>query len=206
MGTRQSAQQMLGWFCQRRVCRRGLTRPLTLSIGEVGNVTVRPFEEPAYVIERFSSAATAAGLQMNVETMLAALEWFCARRSCHRRLTGPWTLQLDVANVTVRPFEEPAAIVEVFGAKAQQAGLEVDEEMLQQILNFFCERRSCHRPLNPALEINVPDLGTLKVAPHEDPADAVEQFALVAMQKGLDMTGKQMVEMLTLICEQRQHL
>ena len=263
--TRQSAQQMLEWFCQRRVCRRGLTRPLTLAIGEVGNVTVRPFEEPAYVIERFSSAATAAGLQMNVETMLAALEWFCARRSCHRpitgphrlvvngvgnitvrpfqdpaavverfsaqasemgyainaesmlqmlsyfcerrschrRLTGPWTLQLDVANVTVRPFEEPAAIVEVFGAKAQQAGLEVDEEMLQQILNFFCERRSCHRPLNPALEINVPDLGTLKVAPHEDPADAVEQFALTAMQKGLDMTGKQMVEMLTLICEQR---
>ena len=112
-------------------------------------------------------------------------------------------MQLDVANVTVRPFEEPAAIVEVFGAKAQQAGLEVDEEMLQQILNFFCERRSCHRPLNPALEINVPDLGTLKVAPHEDPADAVEQFALTAMQKGLDMTGKQMVEMLTLICEQR---
>ena len=26
--TRQSAQQMLEWFCQRRVCRRGLTRPL----------------------------------------------------------------------------------------------------------------------------------------------------------------------------------
>ena len=27
--TRQSAQQMLEWFCSRRVCRRGLTRPLT---------------------------------------------------------------------------------------------------------------------------------------------------------------------------------
>lgn len=263
--TRQSAQQMLEWFCGKRVCRRGLTRPLTLSIGDVGNVTCRPFEEPAFVIERFASAATQAGLAINAETMLAALEWFCARRSCHRpitgphfltvtgvgnitvrpsqdpaaqverfaaqasemgyamntdsmlemygyfcerrschrRLTGPWTLQLDVANVTVRPFEEPARIVEVFGAKALQAGLDVDEAMLQQILDFFCERRSCHRPLNPALELNVPDLGTLKVVPHEDPADAVEQFALSAAQRGLEMTGVQMVEMLTLICEQR---
>mgnify|MGYP003312972862 CR=1 FL=1 len=115
--TRQSAQQMLEWFCQRRVCRRGLTRPLTLAIGEVGNVTVRPFEEPAYVIERFSSAATAAGLQMNVETMLAALEWFCARRSCHRPITGPHRLVVNgVGNITVRPFQDPAAVVERYGS------------------------------------------------------------------------------------------
>ena len=193
----------LEWFCARRSCHRPITGPHRLVVNGVGNITVRPFQDPAAVVERFSAQASEMGYTINAESMLQMLSYFCERRSCHRRLTGPWTLQLDVANVTVRPFEEPAAIVEVFGAKAQQAGLEVDEEMLQQILNFFCERRSCHRPLNPALEINVSDLGTLKVAPHEDPADAVEQFALTAMQKGLDMTGKQMVEMLTLICEQR---
>ena len=76
-------------------------------------MTVRPFEEPAYVIERFSSAATAAGLQMNVETMLAALEWFCARRSCHRPITGPHRFVVNgVGNITVRPFQDPAAVVE----------------------------------------------------------------------------------------------
>ena len=63
--------------------------------------------------------------------------------------------------------------------------------------------RDRHPPSDPPLEINVPDIGVLNVPPHEDPADSVERFALAASQRGIRVPDKQLVEMLTMICEQR---
>ena len=45
---------------------------------------------------------------------------------------------------------EPAAVVERFSAQALEAGVPVDEELLLRVLTFFCERRTCHRPMSTA--------------------------------------------------------
>ena len=119
-GLQMNVETMLAaleWFCARRSCHRPITGPHRLVVNGVGIITVGPFQDPAAVVERFSAQASEMGYGITADAMLQMLSYFRERRSCHRRLTGPWTLQLDVANVTVRPFEEPAAIVEVFGAK-----------------------------------------------------------------------------------------
>ena len=105
---RQSAQQMLEWFCQRRVCRRDSRAPYT-SIGEVGNVTVRPFEEPAYVLSaRGRGRWTTDERRDYVSSFRMVLCPTIVPSTDH----GPAPLVVNgVGNITVA-LPDPAAVVE----------------------------------------------------------------------------------------------
>ena len=181
---RQTMDDMMAWFCAKRPCRRNITGPVRLRVEGVGNLTVRPFQDPTAVVEKFAAAATEAGYAMGAQGMVEMLTYVCERRSCFRPITGPLRVAVEgVGNLTVLSHEEPAARVEAFAAAAAAQGVPLSDEMLTQMMEYFCTRRSCHRPVRPALQLNIPELGSLVVQPSEEPADAVERFALAVLQQ-----------------------
>ena len=86
--------------------------------------------------------------------------------------------------------------MENFANQAIAAGVEVNGEGMKQMMEYFCSRRRCRRmgitaPQIPEqLTLNVSGIGSVTVAPFQDPADVVEAFASQALQAGLEVGGE----------------
>ncbi|KAH8095199.1 hypothetical protein JL720_2478 [Aureococcus anophagefferens] len=114
------------------------------------------------------------------------------------------TLQLEgVGNLTVLSGEEPALAVERFAAQASEAGHAVNAATMDSMLGWFCARRACRRAVAGPVSLNVTGVGSLTVAPFEDPAHAVERFAARATAAGVAFNVETMVAMLDRLCAQR---
>merc|ERR1711988_1126557 len=132
------------------------------------------------------------------------MKFLCARRKCARQLSKLLTLNVkDVGTVVCQPWEDPADAVENFALRASQAGHGMTEESMQQMHNFFCERRRCARQLSSKLTLNMKGLGTLVVLPWEDPADSVENFAAQAVTAGIEVGAPGMKQMMEFFCARR---
>jgi hypothetical protein len=200
----ETMRGMVDWFCGRRSCRRPLARPWTLGVADVGNLTVHPYQEPAYMVELFAAKATEGGVPFTVETMAKMLEWFCARRSCFRGLGGAHTLRVtDVGNLTVTPTQDPASQVERFAAAAGAAGVNVGAASMLNMYVWFCERRSCFRPLTGPLKLSLEGVGNVTVAANQDPPVVVETFAAAAVKAGAPMDVDTVNRMLDWFCRRR---
>lgn len=201
----ETMASMLEWFCGKRSCRRPLAPPLTLALTDVGNLTVHPYQEPAYMVELFAARCTDARVPgFGVETAESMLAWFCERRSCFRGLAGPKTLAVTgVGNLTVDPTQDPATAVERFAAEANAAGHAVGPGAMADVYQWFCEKRSCFRPLAPPLVLGVDGVGNLTVQPHEDPPPRVEAFAAAAVAAGAAFDGQTYADMVNWFCARR---
>ena len=200
----QTLDAMYAWFCDRRSCFRPLARPWTLEVKPLGNVTVLATQEPAYMVEKFAAAATAAGADVSGEAMRSMMAWFCDRRSCHRPVAPPLTLALTgVGNVTVRPWQEPAERVERFAIAAAAAGAAMNVETMADMLAYFCARRACFRPLRPPLTLGLEGVGNVTVAPFEDVAPRVEGFAAAAARAGRALAVDDLNAMMDWFCARR---
>ena len=197
--------QMLSWLCERRRCGRPLTGPVLLNVTGAGELTVMSFEEPAAKVEEFARKAVAAGIPFNVETMEAMLNSLCQQRSCFRGIAKPLTLNVtEVGEFTVMPWEEPADRVEYFCGLVVEAGVAMNQPTANQMLSWFCERRSCSRPLARPLTLSLKDVGNLTVRGFEEPAFMVERFAAQATAAGVGIrAGNQLHGAFKIHCAQR---
>ena len=113
----------------------------------IGKLVVQPWEEPADVIEQFLFQALRAGHNLSQQAVGQLVEFFCARRACSRVLKQ---LELEVTGIgklIVEPWHDPADIVQDFLRQATAAGAGFEETSVQQIMQYFCSRRSCQRQL-----------------------------------------------------------
>ena len=156
------------------------------------------------MVEMFAGRSAEMGRPLNLETMQSMIQWFCGRRSCHRPLTGSHVLALEgVGNHTVRAFQEPAAMVESFSNRASEAGHPMNSETMHDMLDYFCRRRTCFRPITPPWTLELQGVGNVTVMPHEEPAYKVEVFAAAAFRAGVDMNVETMQSMLEFFCKRR---
>ncbi|KAH8068344.1 hypothetical protein JL721_6923 [Aureococcus anophagefferens] len=210
---------MLDRLCAQRSCfRKTIAGPLSLAVERLGNLTVLPFEDPADRVEYFGGRATDAGAPINVQTLDAMYAWFCDRR-CANQIFNPTSMRPPVllpaaraaltlevkplGNVTVLATQEPAYMVEKFAAAATAAGADVTGETMRSMMAWFCDRRSCHRPVAPPLTLALTGVGNVTVRPWQEPAERVERFSIAADAAGAAMNVETMADMLAYFCARR---
>jgi hypothetical protein len=162
----QSVSQVIEFFCSRRVCNR-LLKQLDLEISGVGKLTVEPWHDPADLVESFIRQAAAAGAAMNPDAVAQIMEYFCTRRSCRRQLRD---ITLDVSGIgqiLLVPWQEPAEAVEEFARQAVQAGHNINQGAIEQMMGYFCRQVQCSRQPAP-IHLDVTGIGKLVVQPWEE--------------------------------------
>ena len=171
-----------------------------LEVQGVGSATVKLGQEPADVVEEFAAKATEKGHSFNLKTMSDMMKYFCKYVPCARAIVS--SIQLDVKGIgrlEVLPFEEPASVVERFSVQAFEKGHNnINVESMNEMLAFFCERRSCHRGIGPALKLNIGSVGTLLVRPFREPLDVVQDFAYASHVAGMTLSRGDMVRFFSL--------
>jgi hypothetical protein len=226
----EGMKQMMEYFCSKRPCRRmqiqvpTLPPPLKLKVDGVGSVMCGPRQDPADVVEAFAAQAIKAGFPISGEGMKQMMQYFCSRRPCARmqiampQVAQPVTMNIEgVGQVTVNPNQDPADVVEEFTRQALEAGVPMTGDAMKQMMEYFCSRRKCERmglsmPAGAAtaaaggepISLEIEGVGRLTVRPHQDPADAVENFARQAMEAGVPMTGDGMKQMMEYFCSRRR--
>ena len=142
----EAMQDMLKYFCDRRPCTRGLVGPIELEIPGVGKAVCRPWDSPATVTENLAKAAAAQGINLGLEDLTKIMQFWCQRKPCFRKIAPPVVLDVDgVGQATVRIWEDPADVVEMFARAALQAGVDFPDQGMVQMLEYFCARRPCKR-------------------------------------------------------------
>ena len=119
---------------------------MTLTVPGVGSLGVEPWGEPADSVGAFARSAEAAGLTVTEGLVDEILDWYCARRSCRRKLPPPITASVETfGTLTLPSWREPADVVEQFGLAAARDGHAVTAAALTSLMEFLCARRRCAR-------------------------------------------------------------
>merc|ERR1719506_686846 len=165
------------YFCQQKACSRTdlvlppSEQPITLEVNGVGTAVVQPGEDPADAVEEFTRQANAAGHNIDGEGMTQMMEFFCKQKTCRRlQLVAPApeqpiTLEVNgVGTAVVQPGQDPADAVEDFTAQAIAAGHEITGEGMTQMMEYFCQQKTCKRtqltlpaPREPAIDLDALD-------------------------------------------------
>merc|ERR1711871_1491795 len=105
-----------------------------------------------------------------------------------------------IGELTVAPNQEPADMVENFAKQAIEARYKITNEMMVNMLREICNRRECRRfelisvqDLATPITLRVEGVGELTVAPNQEPADMVENFAKQAIEARYKITNEMMV-------------
>jgi hypothetical protein len=108
---------------------------ITLQVDGVGSLTCNPDQEPADIVLDFTLQARAAGVNIVESGMNEMITFFCSKRKCTKPLPQEITLDITgLGSATVKPYEDPADVVEKFaGEVARQGGSLADEDMAQMI-------------------------------------------------------------------------
>ena len=103
------------------------------------------------------------------ETVTSAVAWIGTIESpTHNASSCEWFSTSTVA----RPCSSVVvAVLRIISVVAAGRALGVKD--MQRILDFFCARRACDRALSPALSMEISGVGVARVAPWEQPLDAV---------------------------------
>jgi hypothetical protein len=164
------------------------------SIGENVQIAlvVQPLEEPAEAIENFARRVQRQGYKFDEFQLYEVLSKVCEVKECLRlssqvavELTdgafGKWKSKTVLA---VKPWEEPADIVEEFvqdelhndeSFKARHADDENQTFLLmRKMVELMCEKRFCRRSIENVL-METTDVGQIVIKPWEDPADAISR-------------------------------
>jgi len=137
---------------------------MRLDVEGVGALEVPPWGEPAAAVAKFAREATAAGFEITEQSANKMLEFFCSRRSCRRTLPPPLAARVEPhGEIAVAPWDDPADVVEAFGASKADEGTYLDAGTMTKLMEAFCARRPCSR-----LSVKAPWLPT-----RSDPGEAV---------------------------------
>merc|ERR1711937_639035 len=149
------------------------------------------------MVEQFAKQAIEARYKITNEMMVNMLREICNRRECRRfelisvqDLVTPITLRVEgVGELKVAPNQEPADMVEQFAKQAIEARYKITNEMMVNMLRELCNRRECRRfelisvqDLATPITLRVEGVGELTVAPNQEPADMIENFAKQAIE------------------------
>ena len=216
LNSREAMQQVLDYFCTRRTCKRSLPETLTVrDFAPPGALVVNPWQEPADAIEgHLLEYMSREGTQSSVTLAQASdvLRQLCDQTVCFRgslRIPErPVELNIEgIGQVTVGAMQEPADAVEAFALAAASAGVQFGFNEMKKVMEYFCARRTCSRleinPPPPRLSLDVEGIGKITVQPNQDPADMVEEFTRQARGAGLEISGDDMIKILTYFCKQR---
>ena len=225
--TGDNLKQIMKSLCAKVVCSpaRLVARlpeiDVTASVSGVGSLTVRAAEEPARMVGEFSKQARAASLPFSDEQARDLLAYICDRRACASAdmsaagILG--TKTFDTVSLTVEgygtaavaPTQEPADVVEEFARAIIASGRAFSDASMVKMLEYFCARRPCRRvTLNPGgivetITAQLTNIGTATVAPNEDPADVVENFARQALAAGIEFGAQEMMPLMEFFCSRR---
>jgi hypothetical protein len=191
-----------------------LAQDLSLDVTGVGTISVPAETEPAGVVLRFARESLRRGTPGldDRDALQQILDYFCTRRACKTAL--PETLTINnfaaMGGLKVEPWVEPAEaietrLLEILERGGSQSSVTQREAML--VLQQVCERTVCFRSTlrvpEPALQLTVEGIGQITVGSLQDPADAVEAFALAASGAGVPFGFDQMKELMEYFCGRR---
>jgi hypothetical protein len=142
--------------------------------------------------------------------MIKGLAFLCTAAVLAAQEEAPLTLEISgVGTAVVQPGQDPADAVESFTQQANAAGHNLDGAAMTQMMEFFCQHKTCVRtelvvpaPEQP-ISLEIKGVGTAVVQPGQDPADAVEEFVTQANAAGHSIDGEGMMQMMEYFCSQK---
>ena len=130
---------------------------------------------------------------------------------------APGSIVLNVdgyGELSVAPGTEPAEVVKTFAMAAVDAGLPMNHDAMQQMLDYFCApaealhghpRVNCtKRSVPPAIELTVEGVGKVSLLPWNEAATVVEAFAMTANEAGFNVGIDGMEQILAYFCARTQ--
>jgi len=84
----ETARRLYESVCTQRWRCKDFRADVTVTVENVGNATCRGWEEPAEVVEAFSKAVGATGINVPAKAAYKMLDLFCSQRACSRRKLG----------------------------------------------------------------------------------------------------------------------
>jgi hypothetical protein len=178
---------------------------IELTVEGLGSVSCTSRQEPADVVLAFAREAAAAGVTMTAESITRFYDYFCGKRKCSKELvTDIIELKTDAGVLTCAPWQEPADVVEEFGQELSKGGARVNVQAMNQMMQYFCERMVCFRNIARPIKLEISGVGALVVNAWQDPADAVEQFAMQAIAAKIPIDGDGMKQMMEYFCARRK--
>ena len=185
---------------------------LTLNVEGLGSVSVPDTAEPVDVVIRFAREVSKQGdASLGSRSALEQLmNYFCTKRQCARKL--PETLRVNSLEpqLVVEPWHEPADVIEQYllaqldkTGQAPSMSIQQATSILSQICaQTICFKGSVRMPELPTT-LNVEGIGKITVGALQDPADAVENFAQLVVDKGIAFGFEQMKELMEYFCKRR---
>jgi hypothetical protein len=146
----EGVKRLMALFCGKRLCSRQ-PQQLKLALDMGGDaptqIVVEPWQDAASVVEALQQAQVEAGVQggtgLELQSLQQVLAYFCDRKKCPRSLADPIPLAVEgIGRLLVKPDQFVADVVGAFGAEH-----DLGQEELTMLMQYFCARRPCFKPL-----------------------------------------------------------
>jgi hypothetical protein len=108
-----------------------------------------------------------------------------------------------VGTVVVAADEEPADAVDAWLGKARAAGHDIGTAGIATIMQNLCQRKKCTRNVEP-VSVDIEGVGTVVVAPGEEPADAVDAWLGRALAAGHNIGIDGLTQIMQNLCSRKR--
>ena len=105
--------------------------------------------------------------------------------------------------LSLSPLPFAVDVVHKFARAAHAAGFAAvrSRDTLQSIVDTFCQQRTCTRPtVEESIALTIDGVGVITVLPWIEPADVVEELAVLSAKGGNALTATNLEEIMTHFC------
>jgi hypothetical protein len=187
---------------------------LSLDVTGVGTIVVPAGAEPADVVVRFARETLRRGVPglNNRDALQQILDYFCTKRACVRALPETLTINNFASEsvLVVDPWLEPADAIEAHlleFLEREGSPSAVSQRQAMNLLSKLCKQTVCFRGSlrvpESEVQLTVEGIGQLTVGSMQEPADAVEAFALAVASAGVTFGFDQMRKLMEYFCARR---